>query len=359
VRIVTHCRIVDARVSAYCRKLVRPLVTSAGSLAERRGFLLRLDDVDGFAGYGEASPVWWAGGESLAATQAELTRLCSAVRAPGFDWEAHAATCPPAVAAALGCAVLDLTARRHDTSVARAINPEAAAVVETNALATAENLTALAEETERALAQGFRSLKLKVGAGALENDLAKLRAIRTVTRGRLMLRLDANQAWDLETARRFCSSVADADIDYVEEPLRTGSPTELAALRTSASVRIALDESVSTLPDLERYAQAGSCDVVVLKLARIGTPHSLVELAARASNARMQVTVTDSLESEIGQRIAVHMAAAIRTASATGLAGRALLADGEPQVRSQPYVEVAGPGLGLSDRAIARAWDGP
>jgi L-alanine-DL-glutamate epimerase-like enolase superfamily enzyme len=196
-----------------------------------------------------------------------------------------------------------------------------------------------------------------------------------------MLRLDANRAWDPETARRFCAVVADADIDYVEEPLRRTTPEDLATLRSKTGVPVALDESISTAADLDCYVTARSCDAVVLKLTRIGTPYVFIELASRATSRGIGVTVTDSLETEIGQRIALHLAAAIGARSATGLAGSALLADatldtgtasradglpradGPPRAASEasmpagPMLQISGPGLGMSEEALARVWD--
>ncbi len=354
-------KIVGARVLPYRRRLTKPFITAAGCVEERRGFLLRLEDADGLIGYGEASPVWWAGGESLAATGAALVSFAKSVAGSPCDGvviSAELASTPSALAA-IDCALLDLEGRRRGISVAQTIHSAAASFVETNALATAEDPEDLAAEANALAAGGFRTVKLKVGIGPLQRDLERVRAVRSGANRLLMLRLDANRAWDLDTARQFFARAADTDIDYVEEPLRAGSADDLATLRASGAIRIALDESISTLTDIERSAEAKACDVVVLKLARIGSSQRVRELADFASDCGLEATITDSLETEIGQAAAVHLAAAVCSRSAVGLAGRALLVGGESSPLASPRVTVPGPGLGIECEAITDAWSTP
>src|SRR5206468_2177066 len=119
-------------------------------------------------------------------------------------------------------------------------------------------------------------------------------------------------------------------------------------LRAATGVPIAVDESIGDPEDLERVAAARAADVVVLKLARLGGPRSLMTMADRARAAGLLVVLTDSIDTAIGRSAVAHVACALSIAE-VGLGGARLLAEdvdggGSTGAEFTP----SGPGLGVT-----------
>ena len=93
---------------------------------------------------------------------------------------------------------------------------------------------------ERAVAQGFRGVKMKVGAPTLEEDVARIEAVRGVVGPDLKLMVDANQVFSLPEALRRGRVYQELGCFWFEEPLRADDHAglaELAGPSTCASPR--------------------------------------------------------------------------------------------------------------------------
>jgi o-succinylbenzoate synthase len=356
-----------AEISPLSFELSLPLVTSRGAVALRKAYILRLFDRDGASGAGEAAPAYWLGDETLEETAASLKRIAARVRARpiapddlrrwaglaepraaqrddaddqhapagmGRDGERGngAAALWPAARSALDCALLELRAKRAGCAVAELLadsveGAEPARPVAVSFLLAGESASAIALQARDAARAGFRTFKLKLGAHALADDLARVSAVAAQARG-CALRLDANRAFAFDQARellmRLGAAVADtgASIEFVEEPLADSTPAALARLREATGIRVALDESFDGARSLEPYLATKAVDVIVLKAARLGGPSRCVEIAARGARAGIVSCATDSLEGEMGMAAAVHLGAALPSpAPAVGLGG--------------------------------------
>ena len=348
-------RIMRAEVQRFAVPLRVPLATAAGRVGRREGFLLRLADDAGRVGHGEASPAYWIGDEELATTAAVVAGAPALVGHALADLPAIVAAWgarSPAAACALDSARLDLAARAAGVPLARLLRPAgdawwADAGVPVAALLAEAAPDALAGETARLVAAGYRTLKLKVGAGALAADVARLAAVRAAAGPGVEVRLDANRAWSAAAADAALAALAPYAPALVEEPLRSGDLPAWRGLRRRG-VPLARDESVRTVGDCERLA-AGT-DVLVVKAARAGGPAAVAALAAAARRHGLGVVVTDSIETRVGRALALHLAAAFSAPGvAVGLGGARLLAAepaGGPPAAA-PLAIPRGPGLGI------------
>jgi len=352
-------------VLPYRLPLQHPWHTAAGALTERGGFVVRLTDSSGRCGVGEAGPVYWAGGESLECAAAALhaaaewlgrcdrvtilhNTLCGSAQ-PCVPTDLPAGLRQsPAARCAIDTALLDLLARAAGQPVAALLSPAARTAVTCNGLVNDAAPHDVEHAAARLVAAGFRTIKLKVAGYPAAVDRERVAAVRRAATRDLRIRLDANRGWDLATASDVLATVAGADIDYVEEPLDTPQPAALRTLRDRTGVAIALDESITDTADLARYAVDRAVDVIVLKLARVGGPCRALRLATAAAERGLRVVCTDSLETAVGRRAAVHTAAAIPgPAMPVGLGGALFATDVTPDApQPVPVVAVDGPGLG-------------
>jgi O-succinylbenzoate synthase len=172
---------------------------------------------------------------------------------------------------------------------------------------------------------GCQTAKVKVAqAGqSAADDRARLRAVRDVLGPTGRIRVDANGAWDLDTARRLLP-IYDRDangLEYAEQPC--ASVDELAALRRHVDVPIAADESIRRGDDPLRVAKLGAADIAVLKVQPLGGVRACLRIA---EDIGLPVVVSSALETSVGIAAGIALAAALpELPYACGLATAALL----------------------------------
>jgi o-succinylbenzoate synthase len=198
---------------------------------------------------------------------------------------------------------------------------------------------AVAAEQAHAIvsASGCRTAKVKVAEPGQSpaDDLARVEAVRDALGPAGAIRVDANAAWDVDTAVARIAELDRVGLEYVEQPCATLE--ELAALRRRIDVRIAADEVVRRSADPLRVDLREACDVVVLKVQPLGG----VRAALRVAEAHgLPCVVSSALESSVGIAAGVALAAALpELPFACGLATVALFTD---DVTSAPLLPVDG-----------------
>jgi O-succinylbenzoate synthase len=203
------------------------------------------------------------------------------------------------------------------------------------------NVTVPAVDAERAhamvAASGCRTAKVKVAepGQAPADDLARVEAVRDALGPAGAIRVDANAAWDVDTAVARIGELDRVGLEYVEQPCATLE--ELVALRRRIDVRIAADEVLRRAADPLRVDLREACDVVVLKVQPLGG----VRPALRVAEAHgLPCVVSSALESSVGIAAGVALAAALpELPFACGLATVALFTD---DVTSSPLLPVDG-----------------
>ncbi|MET9778314.1 enolase C-terminal domain-like protein [Streptomyces sp. NPDC006367] len=130
-----------------------------------------------------------------------------------------------------------------------------------------DKLTRLAAQ---AVADGFRQIKLKVGAD-LDDDIRRCRAARAAIGPDIRMAIDANQRWDVAEAVRWTKALAGFDPYWVEEPTSPDDILGHAAVRRAvAPVKVATGEHVPNRIVFKQLLQAGAVDVVQIDAARVG-----------------------------------------------------------------------------------------
>ncbi|NCV22545.1 MAG: mandelate racemase/muconate lactonizing enzyme family protein, partial [Chloroflexi bacterium] len=96
---------------------------------------------------------------------------------------------------------------------------------------------------EKAMAQGFTGVKVKVGCATLEEDVARITAVRSIIGHDRRLMVDANQVFDVSEAIRRGRVYQELRCFWFEEPLRADNHAHLAELRSTLDIRIASGEN--------------------------------------------------------------------------------------------------------------------
>ncbi|MGW7402509.1 L-fuconate dehydratase [Streptomyces sp. NPDC054833] len=144
-----------------------------------------------------------------------------------------------------------------------------------------DKLTRLAAQ---AVADGFRQIKLKVGAD-LDDDVRRCRVARSVVGPGIRLAIDANQRWNVDEAIRWTKALAEFDPYWIEEPTSPDDVLGHAAIREAViPVKVATGEHVQNRIVFKQMLQAGALDVVQIDAARVGGVNenlAILLLAAR------------------------------------------------------------------------------
>ncbi|WP_433362216.1 L-fuconate dehydratase [Actinoplanes sp. CA-142083] len=129
-----------------------------------------------------------------------------------------------------------------------------------------EKLRRLCKE---AIDQGFRQIKLKVGAD-LEDDLRRMRIAREVCGPEIRIAVDANQRWDVPAAIEWIKALSPYEPWWIEEPT---SPDDILGHATIARaiepIRVATGEHVQNRIVFKQLLQARGLDYLQIDAARV------------------------------------------------------------------------------------------
>lgn len=153
---------------------------------------------------------------------------------------------------------------------------------------------------------GFACVKVKVGRADPESDLALVAAVRDAVGPRVALRVDANGAWDEETAVSMIGRLSHFDLELVEQPVRTISA--MARVRRRVRVPLAADECVRSPEDARLLRRLAAADAVVLKVQPLGGTERARQIAEMAG---LPAVVTSMMETSVGIAVALYLAASL------------------------------------------------
>lgn len=329
-------RIRSLEVTPYALPFREPYVTARGRIDRREVALLRVRDDEGRVGLGEAVPLSMRGGASLAQVVAELEALGQRASLDEATLRGDAVgLSAPARSAAL-TALLDLRGGAGDSQP-----------IECNATLVAGEPAAVADDALAWAAEGFSSFKLKLGAG---DDVEQVHAVREAVGPEARIRIDANAAWDVATAKRTLAELEQFDVELAEQPV--AGMDALAEVGAATSIPIAGDESIESCADAEEAVRVGACDLAGVKLSKVGGPEAAIEIAEV-----MPCFLSSALDGPVGIAAAAQVAQTLDAQGgdgprlAHGLATQRLFASTvasvECELRDGMLHPPAGPGLGV------------
>lgn len=361
-------RITETRLTPSRLELVRPLKTARAAYSAREGFLVQLVDEEGRVGQGEAMPLPEFGTESLdtcgQVIRGELEALRDLRISDSLDALENALMLSerdeaPAASHAVELALLDLLAQRRELPLCRLLSQNARSEIQVNALLTAEGPQELAGQARLAVAEGYRTLKLKVAGRPLEEDVARVRAVREAVGSEVKIRVDANGGWPEEEALQALEGLGAYGLELCEQPVASEDVRALGRLQQHVQLPLAADEAITqpgAIPVL--LGTAGgvpAARVFVLKPMVLGGLLPALRFAQQAAGKGLEAFVTSSLDGVVSRAGAAHLAAALplgRFASGLGVGSLFKINEADPAERA--FRPVAGcirlpdaPGLGL------------
>lgn len=298
-------QVVDLEVRHIRLPLRRPVKHASHTRTDTENILVRCVLSDGSVGWGEGVPRDYVTGETVDSAIDLLRRSDLAARlSPCACWEdaVHMAArlnleavpgdergCQGnAARCAVELAILDAFGRAFGeplTSVTRFVAPELSEPKEqvrySGVILSAKGWKARGMSLLYRLT-GFRQVKVKVGIAG-QDDRQRLRLIRRCLGSQIDIRLDANEAWDTDTAIEQIRALEPFRISSVEQPVPHELSQELARVRKNTQTAVMLDESLCSEIDAERVVRDGLCDLFNLRLSKCGGFIPTLRLAAFAA----------------------------------------------------------------------------
>lgn len=295
--------------------LHEPFGIAGGAQAVASNLLVRVELADGTIGYGEAAPFPAFNGETRESTRAAIQDVQGAVAgAHARQWRRMAkdlrAAIPKAGAArcAIETAVLDAFTRSERVSLGRYFGA-AKRVLHTDLTVTTGSVDAAAAAARDAVQRGFRALKIKVGAGSVGDDVARIAAIRGAAPSAALL-LDANAAFSADEALALVAELKGRNIRpaLFEQPVARDDLDGMARVCREGRIPVAADESATSADDVRAVAAARAAHVINIKLMKSGLAEAQ-EMAWIAREAGLKLMVGGLVESVLAMSVSACFAA--------------------------------------------------
>ncbi len=309
-------RVNETTVFLFKFRLEKPFRIATETTWDQEEVVVQLVDSRGHVGYGEASPSPFILGANAGTIVAALDAMIPLVL--GEDprglrhvmekldrvWSGQAAA-----KAALDLALHDLVGQIYGEPVWRLLGGSSAEPLDTDYTVSLDTPEAMAQEAQALVAQGFRTIKIKVGVDPRE-DVDRVRAIRKAVGEEVALRIDANQGWTRSEAVWALQRMAEYDIQFVEQPVPAADLEGLAWVRRRSPIPVMADEAVHSPQDALRVLCAQAADLVNIKLMKCGGLLRAMEMASLCQAAEVPCMIGSMVESNLSATAAVHLALA-------------------------------------------------
>lgn len=163
--------------------------------------------------------------------------------------------------------------------------------------------------------QGFRCVKLKIGAIDFEEEMSLIQCLRSrFTEQEMELRVDANGAFRPDEAMHKLDRLAAFGIHSIEQPIRAGQWDEMGRLCRQSPIAIALDEEligINAPAEKRRLLETIRPQYIILKPSLHGGLSGCEEWMELAAGLDIPNWVTSALESNVGLNAIAQWTSAI------------------------------------------------
>lgn len=192
----------------------------------------------------------------------------------------------------------------------------------------------MAEQVQEKLAQGFKTIKMKIGAIEFEEEFRLLSAIRKdFSSEQITLRVDANGAFSPSEASDKLKQLSELEIHSIEQPIAAGQWEEMRRLVNENTLPIALDEELIGINDLNRKVELLEQirpPFIILKPSLHGGISGTKEWIRLAEERNIQWWITSALESNVGLNAICQLCAEYEILLPQGLGTGSLYTDNVP-----------------------------
>lgn len=134
------------------------------------------------------------------------------------------------------------------------------------------NLGELRRNCRTAVEQGFRGVKIKVGAPSIDDDIRRIEAVRAEIGSDITLMVDANQSLTFSEALRRGHAFQELGIEWFEEPIAAHDLEGYAELTRALRIPVATGENLYGSDECLPFFTRRACRIIQPDLRRAGGP---------------------------------------------------------------------------------------
>ncbi len=311
---------IKASFSPYELEFKKPSGTSRGILTHKKIWIVKLwnEENPKIFGLGECNPLVGLSIDDRDDFEEELKKICENIN-DFIDVESYEF---PSIRFAIETAHKDLIngGKRilFDNEFSRG---EKGIVI--NGLVWMGSKEEMSQQIVEKIEQGFKCIKLKIGAIDFETELALLKSIRDqYSESDIEIRVDANGAFTAHDALKKLEHLAKFKLHSIEQPIKQGQVEVMAKLCKVTPLAIALDEELiihQRKDEKEILLEEIQPQYIILKPSLVGGWKASEEWIASAEKLNINWWITSALESNIGLNAIAQWTAELKTKTPQGL----------------------------------------
>jgi o-succinylbenzoate synthase len=292
----------QAQYNQRILKFNEPGGTSRGVLLEKPSWFIKVWNFENPAciGIGEVSVIPGLSPDDLENIEFKIEQGCSNINNLNIEdseyWEGF-----PAVRFGFETALLDLK-----NGGKRILFPSAFSQsqkgIEINGLVWMGDLETMQRLVHQKIEEGFRCIKLKIGAIDFQKELKLIELISTQF-GQLEIRLDANGAFSPGEALNKLHELNKFRIHSIEQPIKPRQWQQMAEICLKSPIPVALDEELIGLEsekERKEMLETIKPQYIIIKPSLVGGLAESEKWISLAHDNRIDWWATSALESNIG-----------------------------------------------------------
>lgn len=319
-------KITRTHIFHYRLPLDQPIRVHGHELQMREGLIIQILNETDVSGFGEVAPLPGLSQENFTNAQQQTLMIKTKLKnvpVPQsieqlngtFESWLGQYHLYPSVRFGIEMAALNLLANSREINLCQLLSTTYQDKILVNGLLQGPKSVVLSQAKEL-LNQHFKSIKIKVEGKDVQQDIDKVRSVVKLIDAQALLRVDANQCWDLATATLFGKGIGCAAIEYIEEPF--ADIDKISQFYDETLIPVAVDETLSN-SDFNRIKSIDGIEIFILKPTILGGIEKTWQLAQQAKKFGIEVVISSSFESGIGLTTLAHLAACLCKNTAVGL----------------------------------------
>jgi L-alanine-DL-glutamate epimerase-like enolase superfamily enzyme len=306
-------RVTGLEVIPVTARFRHPFVVWRGAVESKGHVIVLVHTDDGRVGVGEAAPFLQYVAETPEDVQATLERYLTPLL-EGFDpFEleklggvfAHALDGHNFSKCAVEMALWDLVGQKLGVPLYQLLGGRVREALEIAVVLRTASPEEAAREARERVAQGFRTLKLKLGFG-LEEDVARVSRVREAVGPAVAIRVDPEESYTLKSALALARALEPQRLELISQPVRRTAWQDMRLLRERLTVPLLADECIVTPEDVLYCANLGASDAINIKMLKSGGLLNARRMAAIAGAAGLPCLLGSMLELGPGTAFAAH-----------------------------------------------------
>lgn len=280
-------------IRPYQLKFNTPVLTSRGSMFVKNGYFLFLNDGKN-TGAGECSFIEDLSIDNLENYHLVLHQLCENQT---VDLQEY-----PSIKFGLECAQLDL-ANGGQNILFESNFTQNISRIPINGLVWMGDKDFMFNQIERKLKEGFKCIKIKVGAIDFDEETELIRYIRSKFPADVVeIRLDANGAFSHTDVFQKLEKLSAFQIHSIEQPVKQGQPELMKKVCVNSPIHIALDEELIGIDETEQFDLLNFIQptYIILKPSLLGGFTTCEQWIKTAERLDINWWATSALESNVG-----------------------------------------------------------